>query len=156
MAIKPKIRKQVLSEFDSEHTIDEVAILCGVSVGSVFNIWREGYGAEACAERKRRLNSGEKHHNWKGGVTHTSRGYKIIRAPSWYKGYVDPAGRAPEHMILWCEYNGKTEVPEGSIVHHRNEDKLDNTKDNLELLSKSEHAATHATKRIRDWDGRFI
>lgn len=154
--ISRKQRNEILRLFTEDLTIKDVASIIGVSVGTVHSLWQQQYGVEACKERRSRLTSGEKHHNWKGGVTTTAKGYRLIRAPEWYTGCVDDAGRAPEHMVNWCMFNGKTEVPEGHIIHHRNEIKDDNTEDNLELLSKSEHTSTHAAKRDRYWDGKFV
>src|SRR5579875_3109569 len=41
------------------------------------------------------------------------------------------------HKIIYEHYNGK--VPEGKDVDHRNNDKLDNRKENLQVLTKSEN-----------------
>src|SRR4026208_2385427 len=46
-----------------------------------------------------------------------------------------------EHVIVWERHNGP--VPEGLQVHHRNEVKLDNRIENLELLSPLAHKREH-------------
>ena len=46
------------------------------------------------------------------------------------------------HVYVWEYYNGA--VPEGYHVHHVDHDKYNNDIDNLQLLSKKEHAKHHA------------
>jgi hypothetical protein len=46
-----------------------------------------------------------------------------------------------EHRFVWEQHNGP--VPDGYVVHHRNEDKSDNRIDNLELMLRSEHTRLH-------------
>ena len=54
----------------------------------------------------------------------------------------DNRGRVLQHRRVWFEHNGA--IPLGAIVHHKNENKLDNSIDNLELhLSRSEHMKEH-------------
>lgn len=45
------------------------------------------------------------------------------------------------HRTLWEAHNGK--IPEGYLVHHKNEDRLDNRLENLELMSLAEHCRLH-------------
>lgn len=42
---------------------------------------------------------------------------------------------------VWETANGP--IPEGMGIHHKNEDKLDDRLENLELVSKAEHLAEH-------------
>ena len=41
------------------------------------------------------------------------------------------------------------------VVHHINENKLDNTPENLLVLTQSEHIRLHANKRKRGKNGKF-
>lgn len=41
-------------------------------------------------------------------------------------------------------------LSESECVHHKNENGHDNSEDNLEVMSKSEHATLHARKRYSD------
>ena len=45
------------------------------------------------------------------------------------------------HRLQWVKYHG--EIPEGYVVHHKDENKLNWNIDNLELLSRSEHIKEH-------------
>lgn len=45
------------------------------------------------------------------------------------------------HRLEWEKHYGK--IPKGYIVHHKDEDKLNWSIENLELLSKSEHIKAH-------------
>lgn len=47
-----------------------------------------------------------------------------------------------EHHVAWGEL-----IPPGYVLHHRNEDRTDNRRENLELLTRGEHAALHARRR---------
>lgn len=50
--------------------------------------------------------------------------------------------RVYEHRLVWEKYYG--EIPKGYHIHHKNGNKLDNSINNLELLSKQEHIRKHA------------
>lgn len=45
------------------------------------------------------------------------------------------------HRLVWEKYNGT--IPEGCIVHHKDENKLNWDIDNLELLTRAEHTDAH-------------
>lgn len=55
------------------------------------------------------------------------------------------------HRLIYEEHYG--EIPKGYFVHHKNENKLDNRIENLELVSHAEHTALHA-KGKSYWLGR--
>lgn len=46
------------------------------------------------------------------------------------------------HRYVWRFYNG--EIPSNHDIHHRNENKLDNRLENLELISKAEHTSKYS------------
>lgn len=45
------------------------------------------------------------------------------------------------HKYIWEKYFG--EIPQGCIIHHKDENKLNWDIDNLELLTRSEHLSKH-------------
>lgn len=85
---------------------------------------------------KRKLYSGKKHHNWKGGKYVDSRGYMRILIEGQY---------ILEHRVI------ASQMLEGHLgdneVHHVNGNKLDNRSENLLVLTSSEHAKLH--RRLR-------
>jgi len=50
----------------------------------------------------------------------------------------------PLHKAIWEEKNGK--VPDGFLVHHIDDDKLNNEISNLELMSSQKHCELHNQK----------
>lgn len=57
-----------------------------------------------------------------------------------------------EHRVIWEQVRGR--ISPGLVVHHKNEDRRDNRIQNLELLTKAEHARLHI--KLRDSKGRFV
>lgn len=47
------------------------------------------------------------------------------------------------HVQVMCRMMNVSRIPSGYDVHHKNENKLDNRRSNLELLSKGKHISTH-------------
>lgn len=64
------------------------------------------------------------------------------------KGYV------AEHMLVAEKTIGRF-LRDDEVVHHINENKLDNTPENLLVLTQSEHIRLHANKRKRGKNGKF-
>jgi len=48
--------------------------------------------------------------------------------------------------LVWASENGP--IPPGGIIHHRNENPLDDRPDNLQLVTRAEHARIHSTSEI--------
>ena len=76
---------------------------------------------------------------------YNKKGYKMIWKPEHHRanklnGYV------MEHIVIWEEAH-KMLVPDGYVIHHINENKLDNSISNLQLMKFGEHTAYHNHKR---------
>ena len=63
-------------------------------------------------------------------------GYRMIGVKKFYEA---------EHRIVWKRHKGP--IPKGMDIHHKDEDRLNNNIDNLELLSKAEHTRMHRRAR---------
>ena len=126
---------------------------------SVKKYWIEWFGEEAVHGRFRRMcalsktgdrnpmkgMTGKQHPRYRDGYINW-QGYNHIDAPSWYEG-TTKARKVMEHVIVGCEKYGLARLPKGYVIHHKDEDKLNNHPDNLELLTISEHMKVHAELR---------
>jgi len=82
---------------------------------------------------------GAEHPLWKGGLTITAGGYlQFTNSP----GNGHHAGRYLHQVI--AEFKVGRPLRAGEHVHHRDEDKLNNHPDNIEVMKAEEHARLHA------------
>lgn len=86
--------------------------------------------------------SGKDHPNWRKGETITPCGYREVPVI----GYKGNHRYRSEHRTLVEQAIGR-ELSAKEVVHHINEDKLDNRLENLAVLTRSEHASLHAAMR---------
>jgi len=95
---------------------------------------------------KRRPNiSGENNYNWKGG-TIIQEGYRYILKPNHPRAKLKK-GYVAEHVLV-MEKHLKRFLKSGEVVHHLDENKLNNKIRNLILFkNKSEHNKFHARLR---------
>ena len=84
--------------------------------------------------RSNKINSlGNKRRSSFGCKDFTIRnGYRVIKVKDKY---------VLEHRYIWEQKNGK--IPEGFILHHRDENKHNNDINNLELTTRPEHCKYH-------------
>lgn len=59
--------------------------------------------------------------------------------------YLNSTHRERIHRAVWEYYNGP--IPDGYAIHHIDEDKSNNSIENLQLISRSEHATLHGNER---------
>ncbi len=69
--------------------------------------------------------------------------YILVIAPEEYPGKKYRGRYIYEHHLVWWNNTGKT-IEEDEVVHHKNEDKHDNSFGNLEKIPESEHKSIHA------------
>lgn len=157
--------------------IKAISQMLGVSVGSVFNhlkkyeiptrsqketftfkgrkhssesiekIRKAQKGKTVSEESRERLSISSKD----GGIGHKKKrqdGYIYIYFPDHPKSSKD--GYIMEHDLVMEALIGR-HLCEHECVHHINEIKSDNRKENLMLMTKSEHMSYHSTKR---WNER--
>ena len=86
----------------------------------------------------------------KNRVHGSTAGYrKVIRAPDGYKGKTHKKGRYVfEHRYLMEQYLGRL-LREGEVVHHKNDDVMDNRIGNLEVKLHAIHSSEHGAARGR-------
>lgn len=77
---------------------------------------------------------GERHPHWTGGRSIDDRGYVRISVDGGYRY---------EHRMVMERILGR-ELDYNETVHHINGDKQDNRPENLEVLSRAEHAGHHS------------
>lgn|SRR3990167_2932192 len=71
----------------------------------------------------------------KGKGSLNSNGYKMLQ--------IDGNG-IPEHHYVWCSQSGNLPfVPKGFVIHHIDQNKLNNNPNNLFLISRSDHLKLH-------------
>lgn len=114
-------------------------------------IGRNGKGKKLSDKIKRKIGEA----NTKGGLGHKKRrtdGYVSIYFPDHPQSNSD--GYIMEHVLVMECLIGRP-LKENECVHHRNEKRDDNRKDNLQLMTKREHMSYHMKlrhKRRKDDD----
>lgn len=84
---------------------------------------------------------GELHHNSEKEVRVS--GYKTVFMPDWWLGKDVKSNRMYEHHYVWAKFYNQTELPKGCCIHHIDLDIDNNTIENLQLLTISEHMQLH-------------
>lgn len=82
--------------------------------------------------------------NWKGGRTVASNGYVLLKRPE--HPAADSRGYVYEHRLV-AELMLKRPLRRGEVVHHRNGIKHDNRPQNLEIVTRWQHATEHRSSR---------
>lgn len=69
--------------------------------------------------------------------------YELVIAPPEYPGRKYRGRYVYEHHLVWWKHTGMV-VPEGFVIHHKNDRKRDNRFENFELKENAEHSRHHA------------
>ena len=97
-------------------------------------------------EQKRKIADGHK----KGGIGHKKKrsdGYISVYFPDHPRSSND--GYIMEHdLVMECLIGRHLKNDE--VVHHKNRKKDDNRKENLQLMTKSEHTTFHLNERYKN------
>lgn len=88
----------------------------------------------------RRVNA---HKTKEKAQSYISKGYRVIYKPEHPRSY---EGYIAEHTVVMEEHLGRLLV-KGECVHHKDRDKLNNSIDNLTLLTDSRHMKMHSELR---------
>jgi hypothetical protein len=96
---------------------------------------------------------GATHPRWAGGITTSDHGYIRVQVGAAHP-LADPNGYAYLHVLVWASVHGLP-AP-GDLVHHEDEDKLNNRLENLQKTSRAAHGAHHIRGRERDARGRLL
>lgn len=73
--------------------------------------------------------------------------YELVKAPPEYPGKKYRNKYVYEHHLVFWIYTGKL-IPNNFVLHHKNENKRDNSFKNLELLKRADHSKTHSKKTL--------
>lgn len=109
---------------------------------------------QVCSRRcQGRLLSGASHPMWRGGRK-IEGGYVHVYQPD--HPHANKKGCVPEHRLVMEGLLGRVLSPE-EVVHHENDDGLDNRPENLRLFpDQAAHKAYEHAARVRDTAGRYL
>lgn len=156
----PEQLKNMKEYFYSDLTNKAIGEIFGCDYNrSIKSFWLEWFGNKEVHNRFKRMCSLSKqgkdnpmykktkaaHPRYKVSYVNW-QGYRYIDAPDWYTGNCKGT-KVMEHIVVGCIKYGLTELPQGHVFHHKDENKLNNNPDNLELLTISAHMIVHAEIR---------
>ncbi|WP_188260692.1 HNH endonuclease [Azospirillum tabaci] len=96
---------------------------------------------------------GSQSHRWNDGKMLSPHGYVKVRIGRSHP-LADPNGYCYEHKLVVAAAG--IAVPDGHVIHHRNEDKTDNRLENLEVIPRIDHSIQHSGGALSDNDVRAI
>lgn len=70
-----------------------------------------------------------------------------------YDGYYKATGIGYMHRYVWSFYNG--DIPNGFHIHHKDENRANNSIDNLELVEAHKHMSEHRKNWIKNNEEKF-
>lgn len=125
--------------------------VCEYCLKEVEKIRRDGIKAKACSHKCYALNR-KPRGAYKSIVVINK--YKYLYKPEHPQAIGTKKLYVAEHRIVMEECLERF-LTSCEIVHHIDEDTLNNDIDNLELMTISEHNCHHSSKRKRSKDGKF-
>lgn len=138
--------EEVKKLYHSGLSQQEVANELGVSQKVVWRFMKNNEISSRPAVKRNQ--TGPNNDSWKGGRIENAAGYIMIRMPEHPRAKANQ-GYVFEHNIVAEKKIGRYLLFFGSghldseIVHHKNENKKDNSPENLEVMTYSEHSKIH-------------
>ena len=143
-------------------TLREVAKTLSVTFHTAQEMVRRGVSEERLKEEQAlrysrsksglknpmRGKTGTQHPNHKGRLFCDPNGYVLVLKPDWYTGRLQ-SKHVYEHQVIMARMLGLTEVPGNMVVHHIDEDRTNNSPDNLALVTPEAHRLLHARSPLR-------
>lgn len=102
------------------------------------HVRKKNFCSRECKAEWNKTLTGKKSSRWKGGVTKMNGGYL-------YKLIGDNRYEAVHRLVAEKKIGRK--LREGEIIHHINENKLDNRPSNLEIVDRATHQRIHLPRK---------
>ena len=83
--------------------------------------------------------------------------FRLYPTEKYFKGWCVIDGKKTKttaHRYVWQKHNGKIE--KGIQIHHKDEDKSNNSIENLEMLSAKEHSKKHFTDERKEKSRKIL
>lgn len=123
---------QLTQWFGQGKTIVEMAAIVGCSAPPILKALHR-LGLRRPAKPRPGAMSGDRNPAWSGGRRPRSDGYIEVWTPT---------GVRLEHQVVMEGVIGRPLQP-GEVVHHRDQNKVNNSPENLKLTTQSEHIREH-------------
>lgn len=111
-------------------SMKKIGNLCSVTMHCILR-WMNHYNIP----RRDKVNFNEKNGRWTGGVI-THSGYRLIKSTK--HPQANASGYMREHRLVMETFLGRY-LTANEHVHHKDGDKINNSIDNLQLFTNSEH-----------------
>lgn len=125
---------------------------CPYCYAAVVKIKRDGLAAKYCSHRCYALNR-DKRGAYKDFIM--SKEYKYIYSPGHPHAIGTKKLYVAEHRLMMENYIGRY-LRSAEVVHHVDENTLNNNIENLMLCTASAHSKLHSNNRRRGTNGTFI
>lgn len=111
---------------------------CGAERPILFRSLKRGLATSCgCLRREAQRLIGPAHPHYRGGKSHDANGYVTLTSKEHGERL-----QMREHRVVMEQHLGR-KLRRDEIVHHRNEDKSDNRIENLEVMTRAQHAKHH-------------